>query len=67
MEALGIIAGSGQLPFVAAAEARRQGLRVVAVALKGEADPSLAGRVDAIHWVHVGQLGAAVRAFAKSR
>lgn len=67
MEALGILAGSGQLPLVAAAEARRQGLRVVAVALREEADPSLAERVDAIHWVHVGQLGAVVRAFHEER
>jgi DUF1009 family protein len=67
MEALGILAGSGQLPLVAAAEARRQGLRVVAVALREEADPSLAERVDAIHWVHVGQLGAVVRAFREER
>ena len=67
MEALGILAGSGQLPLVAAAEARQQGLRVVAVALREEADASLAERVDAIHWVHVGQLGAAVRAFREER
>jgi DUF1009 family protein len=67
MEALGILAGSGQLPFVAAAEARRQGLRVVAVALREETDPSLADRVDVMHWVHVGQLGAAVRAFREER
>jgi UDP-2,3-diacylglucosamine hydrolase len=62
MEALGIIAGSGQLPFVAAAEARAQGLRVVAVAVREEADATLADHVDAIHWVRVGQLGAVVRA-----
>lgn len=62
MEALGIIAGSGRLPFVAAAEARAQGLHVVAVAVREEADPALAGHVDAIHWVQLGQLGAVVRA-----
>jgi len=67
MEALGILAGSGQLPFIAAAEARRQGLRVVAVAIREEADPSLADRVDAIHWVRVGQLGAAVRALREEQ
>jgi DUF1009 family protein len=67
MEALGILAGGGQLPLVAAAEARRRGLRVVAVALREEADPSLAERADAIHWVHVGQLGAVVRAFREER
>jgi DUF1009 family protein len=67
MKALGILAGSGRLPLVAAAEARRQGLRVVAVALKEEADPSLADGVDAIRWVHVGQLGAAVRALREEQ
>ncbi len=67
MEALGILAGSGRLPFVAAEEARRQGLRVVAVAFREEADPSLAERVDAMHWVHVGELGVAVRALREER
>jgi hypothetical protein len=67
MEALGILAGSGRLPFIAAAEARAQGLRVVAVAVREETDPELAARVDAIHWVHVGQLGAVVRALREER
>jgi DUF1009 family protein len=67
MEALGIIAGSGRLPLVAATEARRQGLRVVAVAIRGEADAGLADQVDAIHWVRVGQLGAVVRALRRER
>jgi hypothetical protein len=67
MEALGILAGSGRLPFVAAAEARAQGLRVVAVAVRDEADPGLATHVDAIHWVHVGQLGAVIRAFREEQ
>ena len=57
MERVGIIAGSGQLPFVAARQARAQGLRVVAAAIRGEAAPELAGEVDALHWVGVGQLG----------
>lgn len=67
MEALGILAGSGRLPFIAAAEARAQGLRVVAVAVKEETDPGLAAHVDAIHWVHVMQLGAAIRALREER
>jgi DUF1009 family protein len=67
MEALGLIAGSGRLPLIAAAEARAQGLRVVAVAVKGEADAGLADRVEAIHWVRVGQLGAVVRALQRER
>ena len=67
MESVGILAGGGRLPFVAAAEARKQGLRVVAVAMREETDPSLADRVDAIHWIRVGQLGATVRALRKER
>ena len=67
MEALGIIAGGGRLPFVAAAEARARGLRVVAVAVQEEADARLADHVDAIHWVRLGQLGAVVRALHAER
>ncbi len=61
MEQVGIIAGSGALPFVAAQQARAQGLRVVAAAIRGEADPELAGSVDALHWVGVGQLSRLIR------
>ena len=61
MEQVGIIAGSGQLPFVAAREARAQGLRVVAAAIREEASADLAGAVDALHWVGVGQLGRLIR------
>jgi DUF1009 family protein len=61
MSALGLIAGSGRLPFVAAGEARLQGRRVVAVGIRGETDPSLAQVVDAMRWVRLGQLGAVVK------
>src|SRR5574341_2230497 len=67
MEALGILAGGGRLPFIAAVEARAQGLRVVAVAIREETDPELAAQVNAIHWVRVGQLGAVVRALHAER
>jgi DUF1009 family protein len=63
MSAVGIIAGGGRLPFVAAGEARVQGRRVIAVGIRGETDPSLAEVVDAMHWVRLGQLGAVVKCF----
>ena len=50
METLGIVAGSGRLPFVAAAEARAQGLRVVAVAVREETDPQLAEQAPRKAW-----------------
>lgn len=59
---LGLIAGNGRFPFLVAQAARRQGRRVVAVALKEEAAPELAAYVDEVHWVSVGQLGKAIQA-----
>lgn len=65
MNPIGIIAGGGRLPFVAAAEARAQGRRVVAVGVRGETDPALAEAVDALHWVRLGQLGAVVKSLRR--
>ena len=59
---LGLIAGNGRFPFLVAQAARRQGRRVVAIALKEEAAPEIAAEVDEIHWVSVGQLGKAIQA-----
>jgi DUF1009 family protein len=59
---LGLIAGNGRFPFLVAAAGRRAGRRVVAVAIKEETDPTLAGEVDEIHWVSLGQLGRCIEA-----
>jgi hypothetical protein len=56
-EPLGLIAGNGRFPFLVAAAARRAGRPVVAVAIREEAAPELAGEVDQLHWVGLGQLG----------
>jgi DUF1009 family protein len=59
---LGLIAGNGQFPFLVADAARRQGRRVVVVAIREETFPELESRVDAIHWVSLGQLGRCIEA-----
>jgi len=59
---VGLIAGNGRFPFLVAAGARRAGRRVVAVAIREEAAPELAGAVDEIHWVSLGQLGRCIEA-----
>jgi len=59
---LGLIAGNGRFPFLVADAARRQGRRVVAVAIREETFPDLEGRVDAMHWVSLGQLGRCLEA-----
>lgn len=61
-ERIGLIAGSGIFPKLFADAARKQGLEVVAVAHRGEADDSLAGHVDSLTWVRVGQIDGIIRA-----
>ncbi len=56
-EPLGLIAGNGRFPFLAAAGARRAGRKVVALALREEAAPELEREVDELHWISIGQLG----------
>ncbi len=64
---LGLIAGNNTYPLVLAREARAAGVkRIVAAAFTGETDPALAGLVDEIEWMRVGQLGRLV-SFLKSR
>jgi DUF1009 family protein len=60
-EIVGIVAGGGRFPIMAADAARRQGHRVVAVAFHEETDPKLSDRVDRIVWIHLGQLGHLIR------
>ena len=65
MESCGIIAGSRALPLMFARQARAMGMkRLVAVAFDGETDPALAGLVDEIEWIKVGQLSKMIRALA---
>jgi len=66
-ETLFLIAGNGSYPRLAAKGAREAGVStVVAAAFEGETDPALAGFVDEIHWMRVGQLGRLVEAAKKS-
>jgi UDP-2,3-diacylglucosamine hydrolase len=64
-ERLGIIAGGGKFPLMAATSARKLGFHVVAAAHQGDTDPSLADVVDKIEWVKLGQLGKIINVFKK--
>jgi DUF1009 family protein len=66
-ETLFLIAGNGSYPLLAAKGARKAGVsRIVAAAFEGETDPAVAGFVDEIHWMRVGQLGRLITAAKKS-
>lgn len=61
---IGLIAGNRSLPLAFARQARAQGIRrIVAVAFEGETDPALAGLVDEVVWLRVGQLSKMINAF----
>ncbi len=64
LDTIGIIAGNRSLPLVFARQARAQGAkRLVAVAFENETSPELAGLVDDIVWLKVGQLSKMIAAF----
>ena len=65
-EPLGLIAGNGRFPFLAAAGARRAGRRVVALAIREEALPELEREVDELHWIGLGQLGRGIDLLQKA-
>jgi hypothetical protein len=68
IDCLGLIAGNRALPLVLARQARQMGMRrLVAVAFEGETDPALAGLVDDIVWLRVGQLSKLIAAFTERR
>ncbi len=56
MARIGIIAGAGAFPQHVARAARAQGHWLCAIAIHDHADPAITALVDAVEWVHVGQL-----------
>lgn len=66
-QTLFLIAGNGTYPRLAVKGAREAGVtKIVAAAFEGETDPALAGFVDEIHWMRVGQMGRLLDAAKKS-
>ena len=53
---IGLIAGAGRFPFQVAQAAKRQGLCVVAVGIRGWADATLAAQVDTYEELAIGEL-----------
>lgn len=51
-----LIAGAGRFPFHVAQEGKRQGYQMVALGIRGWADPTLAAAVDTYEEVAVGEL-----------
>jgi len=53
---LGLIAGNGKFPLLFAKVARDKGIKIVAVAIKGDTSRHITGLVDKLFWIGPGQL-----------
>ncbi len=62
-ECIGIVAGSGQFPRLAADEARAAGCRVAVCGFREHTDPELAVHADAFELLHLGQLNRLIAFF----
>lgn len=62
-EKLGIIAGNGKFPLILAGNAARQGVEVVAVALREETDPAIEDIASKVIWLSITQLGKLIKTF----
>ena len=66
-ETLGLIAGRGSYPWLLARSAHAQGVkRVIAYAFKWETDRAIAKYADCVRWLHLGALGALLKAIEES-
>ena len=62
---IGLIAGSGQFPIIFSKKAKSKGFSVYAVAYVNEAEKDIEDHVDAIEWIHIGQLNRLINFFKK--
>jgi DUF1009 family protein len=63
MQPIGLLAGWGRFPHLFAEKAHALGVPVVCVGIRGEADATLAAKVDRFYWAGVARLGRIIRCF----
>lgn len=62
---VGLLAGSGRFPILFAEAARRIGIPVVCVGIRGEAPSELPKLVDRYYWTGIAKLGRMIRLFKR--
>lgn len=55
MEKIGLIAGNRKFPIIFSEAAKKRGLSVVAIAIKGDTSPKLKNLVDKIYWLNLSE------------
>ncbi len=63
---IGVIAGKGFLPLVAAMELQKKGYRVITVALQGFAHDELSKYSDLFEWINIGKAGEIINFLKKN-
>jgi len=63
---IGLIAGNGQFPIIFSKTAKTKGYSVYAAAYLREADSALQDYVEAIEWIHLGQIKRLIKFFKKN-
>jgi len=64
---IGIIAGSGILPFLMLEKVQKKGFACGVIGLRGETDPSLENEADEFQWVEGGAVSDIISFFKKNR
>lgn len=62
---IGIIAGSGKLPFLALSEAKKRGYACIVAGLRGEADRRVQEKADEFEWIEASELSRLVSFFKR--
>ncbi len=60
---IGLLCGGGELPLYMINALHAKGYRVVAVGIRGEAEPEVIGHADEVHWGGIARIGSWIRAF----
>jgi len=63
---IGIVAGSGEFPFLIVEEVQKQGLSPVVAGIIGEAGISLKDKTDVFEWIEVGNILSLISFFKKN-
>ena len=63
---IGLIAGSGQFPIIFSKEAKSKGFSVYAAAYLNEANQAIQDYVEAVEWIHLGQINRLIKFFKKN-
>ncbi len=63
---IGLIAGSGQFPIIFSKEAKSKGFSVYAAAYLNEANQAIKDHVEAVEWIHLGQIKRLIKFFKRN-